>query len=366
MPELADAVRVHGPAYIAKYSSSMLPSHRRALQDILDCRTPAMGGHVFECDCCGHRHYAWHSCKNRSCPKCHTDDTQEWIGKRREELIGVPYYHVVFTVPPFLHRVARSNQNAFYSALLNCAARALIKLCADPRYLGGTTGVMAVLHTWSRTLEFHPHVHCLVPAVAVADGDSIVSGNDNFLVPVRALSKLMRGMMLDELKRTIPGIVIDRSARRADWVVFIKPAVQGSERVLEYLGRYVHRVAISNSRILSVTSEHVTFRYQDSRDLKWKTLTLTGEEFLRRFLQHVLPRGFHKVRYYGLWASANRRLRRQVQLLWPPGTQPAADVSTKPDTDAAAKACPKCEEGTMRFVARLARATRFQAPRGPP
>ena len=368
MSELADAVRVHGPAYIAKYSASMLPSHRRALDDILACRTPDMGGHIYECDCCGHVHYACHSCKNRSCSKCHTDDTREWIEKRREQLIGVPYYHVIFTVPPFLHRVARSNQTAFYSALLNCAARSLIKLCADPRYLSGTTAVMAVLHTWSRTLEFHPHVHCLVPAVAVAEDDCIVAGHDNFLVPTRALMKIMRAMMLDELKRTIPGFVADHRARHSYWHLYIKPAVQGSERILEYLGRYVHRIAISNNRILSVTDEHVTLRYQDSRTLEWKTLTLTGEEFLRRFLQHVLPRGFHKVRYYGLWAPANRSVLRRARLLRPPDSDPppAPDATPQPDTDVCTKTCPICRKGIMRFVSTFARVKDVSIPRGPP
>lgn len=363
MLELADVVRLHGPDYLQKYGSRMLPSHRRALEDILACRTPAMGGHVFECDCCGHQIHAYHSCKNRSCPKCHTEDTREWIEKRREELIEAPYYHVVFTVPSHLHEIARANQNVFYSALMSCAAHALMKLCADPRYLGGKTAVMAVLHTWSRNLSFHPHVHCLIPAVAIHKGELLGPARDNFLVPVRALSVLVRGMLLDELKDKLPDVKINWRARRAKWVVYIKPAVQGSQRVLDYLGRYVHRIAIANSRITEVTQQHVTFRYQDSSDYKWKKMTLSGEEFLRRFLQHVLPEGFHKVRYYGLWAPANRKLLHQIQLVYSsdhpssPPEKKAADCDYK---------CPRCREGTMQLVSLLFGERRELRPRAPP
>jgi hypothetical protein len=365
MPELADVVRLHGPDYIAKYGSRMLPSHRRALEDILACRTPAMGGHVFECDCCGHNVHAYHSCRNRSCPKCHTEDTQEWIDKRRSELVGVPYFHVVFTVPAFLHDTARTNQKAFYSALMNCAARALMKLCADPRYLGGKIGVLAILHTWSRTLSYHPHVHCLVPAVTIDGQQCIGHSRKNFLVPVRALSKLMKGMLLDQLEREISGFNIQRKDRRGKWVVFIKPAIQGKDRIVEYLGRYVHRIAISNSRIVSINSQHVTVRYQDSTDLKWKNLRLTGEELLRRYLQHVLPQRFHKVRYYGLWAPANRKKLHQLQLLYPDGEAPCP--STKDSSgEQANNLCPKCKEGTMRFVRRLQPEHAASTPRAPP
>lgn len=364
MPELADVVRLHGPSYLKKYGEHMLPSHRRALEDILACRTPAMGGHAFECDCCGLVRHAWHSCKNRSCPKCHTQDTAKWIEKRRDELLNVAYYHVVFTIPAQLHPIARSNQSVFYNALMYAGAQALMKLCADPRYLGGTIGVMAILHTWTRTLTFHPHVHCLVPAGSISDGYWVSSRRRRFLVPIEPLSQLMRGILLDRLHKKLPDAIIPPQACRLKWGVYIRPAVKGSENVLQYLGRYVHRIAIANTRILAVDQHEVTFRYQDSSDHKWKTLTLSGEEFLRRYLQHVLPKRFHKVRYFGLWAPANRHHLRQVQLLLPerhtcpepPKQAQASDVEAK---------CPRCLKGTMRFVAVLTRedcSVRLRAP----
>lgn len=351
MPELADVVRLHGEQYVAKFGASMLPSHRRALRDILACRTPALGGHVYECDQCRYVHYACHSCRNRSCPKCHAADTQQWIDKRREELLPVPYFHVVFTIPHELHAIARSNQSVFYSALMHSAAQALIKLCADPRYLGGLIGLMAVLHTWTRTLVYHPHVHCLVPAGAVQDGHWLPARRTNFLTPVRALSKLFQGILLAELERQMPEGKIPRGARRAKWVVHAKPAVQGSQMVLEYLGRYVHRIAISNSRIICLDEKNVTVRYQESSSRKWKLLMLSGEEFLRRYLQHVLPQGFHKVRYYGLWAPAKRPLRHQIQLSIPPAQHLSDALEPARTTDGAAEPkCPRCHQGTMHFI----------------
>lgn len=351
MPELADVVRLHGGQYVAKFGASMLPSHRRALNDILACRTPALGGHVYQCDQCRYLHYACHSCRNRSCPKCHGVDTQEWIDKRREELLAVPYFHVVFTIPHELHAIARSNQSVFYSALMYSAAQALMKLCADPRYLGGSIGLMAVLHTWTRTLLYHPHVHCLVPAGAVQGGHWLFAPRNNFLVPVRALSKLFQGILLEALGRKLSDAEIPRGARRAKWVVHAKPAVQGTQMVLEYLGRYVHRIAISNSRIVCLDEKNVTVRYQESSSRKWKLLTLTGEEFLRRYLQHVLPQGFHKVRYYGVWAPANRSLLHQIQLSIPQ-SQCLADTPDAvgvPGAQAEHK-CPRCHQGTLHFA----------------
>lgn len=356
MPELADVVRRHGERYLENHGSAMLPSHRRALRDILACRTPAMGGHVLECERCGKRHHVYHSCKNRSCPKCQAQDTRAWIDKRQGELLNTTYFHVVFTVPHQLHEIARANQSVFYGALMSVAARALEKLCADPRYLAGQIGLLAVLHTWTRTLVYHPHVHCLVPGLAVSpEGHVIFAKSPNFLVPVRALSLLMRAMLIEELERLVPGIKIPRQARRSKWVVYAKPAVQGSASVLRYLARYVHRSAITNSRILAVDSHNVCFAYQDNRDYSRKTLTLSGQEFLRRYLQHVLPGGFHKVRYYGLWSPAKRHVLRRIQLILPP--QPEQVHEACPPATAP-KLCPCCLEGTLRLVAVIAREPR--------
>lgn len=216
----------------------------------------------------------------------------------------MPYYHVIFTLPQELRGVARLHQKKLYALLMQSAAHALLKLTADPHYVGGLVGIMAVLHTWGSNLAYHPHVHCLVTGGGVsADGQQWQPARADYLVPVKALSKLFRGMLLNQIRRRLPGIQLPSSLGHKDWVVHCKPAVQGMEKVLEYLGRYIHRIAITNSRILSIDDGKVTFRYRDSRTAATKTMTLDANEFIRRFLQHVLPSRVHKVRYYGLLES---------------------------------------------------------------
>jgi hypothetical protein len=362
MPGVADAVRQFGPAYRARYDATMPPSHRRALRDLTACRTPALGGQVHGCDTCGYEHYVYHSCRNRSCAQCHGAATANWLAAREGELLPVPYFPVVFTLPAALRDLVRAHQRVCLATLMTTAAESLQALAADPHYVGGTLGILAVLHTWTRALIYHPHVHCLVPAGALApDGTTWRPARDTFLVPVRALSIRFRARFLARVKAALPGVAMPAAVWETPWVVYCKPTVQGSGAVLRYLARYVHRAAITDARIIAVTDSQVTFSYKDAQAHQWRRMTLSGEEFLRRFLQHVLPPGFHKVRYYGLWAPAAQptRLRLQHVLGAPAEALPpnaAADVaSVAPSGPAIALSpCPKCAAGTLHLVRRLA------------
>ena len=357
MPEVADIFRLHGARYLERFGQAMLPSHRRALRDLQNCRTAALGGQLYVCDHCGREHYVYHSCRNRACPKCHGKDTEAWLDSRRQELLPVAYFHVVFTIPQELRDLLRQHQKAVYPILMKAAARALMKLAADPHYVGGHIGVLAVLHTWSRTLTYHPHVHCLVPGGGLSADGQWRSARKGYLVPVKALSPIFRGIFLDLLDKALPDVAIPDSVRRQAWVVYCKPAVQGAENVLTYLGRYVHRIAITDRRILAVEDGKVTFRYQNARTHQWRTMTLTAEEFIRRFLQHVLPRGVHKVRYYGLWAPSKKaQLQRIRRRLMAETSDPAlggtsqAEEPASPQADSRHAACPFCRKGSLLFV----------------
>jgi hypothetical protein len=237
-----------------------------------------------------------------------------WLAERRQELQPVPYFHVVLTLPQELHALVRRHQQDLYDMLLRAAAQALIKLAMDPHDVGSLIGFLCILHTWPRTLTYHPHVHCLVPAGGVsADRTKGQPARTSSLVPVHALAKLFRGLLLDLVRQEGPDLIIPKVVWTKGWVVYCKPAVQGPEKVLHYLGRYIHRIALTNARLLSIDNGQVCFRYQDSQDQRWKTMTLPTHEFIRRFLQHVLPQGFHKVRYYGLWSPSHRSLLHQLQ-----------------------------------------------------
>lgn len=361
MPELAEVFARYGPAYLNRYGPSMLPSHRRAMQDIVRCRTESMGGQVFCCNHCGRQHYVYHSCRNRSCPKCHHEQTQAWLRERRQELLPVTYFHVVFTVPDQLHACLRSRQTPLYSLLMKAAARAIIRLAADPHYVGGLVGVLSVLHTWGRNLSYHPHVHCLVTGGGFDPRThEWRSARDNYLVPVKALSRMFRNIFKEVAGPLLGGLAIPPSVWREPWVVNCQPVRGRPENVLNYLARYVHRIAITNNRILTVDDGRVTFEYRDTRDQQYKQVTLQAEEFIRRFLQHVLPQGFHKVRYYGLWAPGNRRLLRQLQ--WLLASPDLAGSSPPPATNAAMElpgdphpthTCPYCGKGVLLLAGRL-------------
>ena len=359
MLEVADVLRQYGPAYLEQFAEKMPACQRRACADLRRCRTAALGGHLYQCNECGRAHYSYHSCRNRSCPKCHAGDTQAWLQQRQTELLPVPYYHVIFTLPQELRDLTRRHQKSLYGLVMQSAAQALLKLTADPHYVGGRVGILAVLHTWGSTLTYHPHVHCLVTGGGVSpDGQQWLPARDNYLVPVRALSKRFRGLVLDRLRRQFPEIPWPSSLGQKEWVVHCKPAVQGTQKVLAYLGRYIHRVALTNSRLVSIAEGKVTFRYRDSRTGRTKTLTLDAQEFLRRFLQHVLPRGVHKVRYYGLWSPSYRdALQTWQQRLAPAlapasGRPPGAAVPQTP-CPPPARPCPYCRTGTLVWVRRL-------------
>ncbi len=361
MLEVANVLSRYGDEYLRKFGDKMLPSHRRAFADILKCRTDVMGGHVFQCDKCGHRHYSYHSCRNRSCPKCHKNDTAAWLEQRHEELLNVEYYHVVFTLPQALRPIVRLHQKKLYGILMKSAAQAVIKLAADPHYIGGLIGVLCVLHTWSSSLVYHPHAHCLIPAGGIsADKKHWLPARNNYLVPVKALSKIFRGIFTEMVRKELPDIELPSSTWQKDWVVYCKPTVQGASKVLNYLGRYVHRVAITNSRIISIEDGKVIFRYKDSKNHRSKIMTLKAQEFIRRFLQHVLPKGVHKIRYYGLWSPANRKHLYKIKELLNKGdaaqhSEPQQDESSNLDKPPllAEQKCPHCKIGTLVWIARI-------------
>ncbi len=353
MIEVADVFRRYGNEYLQKFSERMPLNPRRAFKDILRCRTPVMGGHVFECNHCGKLRYSYHSCRNRSCPKCHKSDNQAWLQAREKELLPVPYYHVIFTLPHELRAFARRYQQEVYGLLIKSAADSIIKLAADPHYVGGQVGVMAVLHTWGSNLSYHLHVHCLVTGGGLSsDGRTWIPARDDYLVPVNALSRLFRGIFLDRIRRRFEDIHLPESIWQKDWVVHCKPAVQGTRTVLNYLARYIHRVAITNSRIISIDNGKVTFRHKDSSGAQVKTMTVSSEEFIRRFLQHVLPSGVHKVRYYGLWSPSNRKKLLEIQqtLTQSGNDRPERleeDVDVEVYNPLEARQCPNCQRGIL-------------------
>ena len=361
MSGLAEIVATYGKEYLNKFEGRMLPSHKRALEDILACRTEAMGGNLCECEECGYQHYAYHSCKNRSCPTCHSSDTKKWLEKREVELLPIRYFHAVFTIPSELRDIVRSNQKLLYAVLTRAAVDTLQKIGLDPKFVGCKLSMMTVLHTWTRALEFHPHVHMLVPGGGLDKDGVWRSARKKFLVPVQALSRMFRARFMKLARLALPEATFAQEVWNKEWVVFCKPTFNRARNVLRYLGRYVHRIAITNDRILSTKDSTVTFRYQESKSGTWKTMSLQGEEFLRRYLQHVLPRGFHKVRYYGILSPANRGTLKTVQLLladW----QKSKEEEKQETAEATSKSvCPCCKEGTMVIISWLPR-----KPRSPP
>ncbi len=366
---VATVVRTFGPAYAARFGAAMPAGHRRALEDLAACRTAAMGGHVTQCDTCGVEHFVYHSCRHRQCPTCHGVSTRAWLAARETELLPVPYFHVVFTLPAELRAIVRSHQRLLLGALRQTAAASLQALSADAHYLGGTVGMLAVLHTWTRTLEYHPHVHCLVPGGALAPDGTWRRARGTYLVPVRALSVGFRARFLLQCKRLLPDITIPAAVWKKPWVVYAKPTVQGADTVLRYLARDVHRAAITDARIVRVDATTVTFRYRDATACGWRTMTLSGDEFLRRFLQHVLPRGFHKVRYYGFWRPNAAATRAELQHRLAPASIPArrADGHESPPASlACAPTCTQCGQGHLYRTRRLLRASHALARMDPP
>ena len=368
MITLGDVFRRFADDYLSAHGAALLPSHGRAIADILACRTPQLGGHRWRCTKCSAEVHSYHSCKNRSCPTCHRDETERWLAARRAELLPCPYFHVTITVPAELRSVLRVNQRDGYAALMQVAAEAIVELARDRRYVGGTVGVLAVLHTWTQQLVYHPHVHCLVTGGGVStDGQSWCPSRTDYLAPTKALAVLVRGKLKAALTKRRPDLVVPDAVWRKPWVVHCTPWGAGAEAVLQYLARYVHRIAITNSRLVGLDDAGVTIRHKDRASGQWRTTRLTGHEFMRRFLQHVLPKGLHKVRYYGLWHPSRREqaaCARQLLLLDQPaaacGVTPvseanndAATGSPASGTTEAARICPCCKEGRLVQVGRL-------------
>jgi hypothetical protein len=316
--ELSDVVRRFGREYRSRYGHRMLPSHNRALADIEACCTKQLGGRMYRCGDCSESFWVYHSCHNRACPKCHAKRTQQWLAKRQAELLPCDYYHAVATVPSELRDVFRRHQKLMYGLLMRVSAEAALELCAVKRHLGALPGILSIFHSWNGQLQYHPHVHMLVTGGGVSsDGKHWEAARGKFLVPISVLSRKIAAKFRDALRKENPELfaTIPDTAWRREWVSFCKHYGRGNQAVLNYLSRYVFRTAISNARILEMDDTHVTFRWKDHGSEAWRTERILGVQFLRRFLQHVLPRGFHRCRYYGLWHSSRRDLSNRAWLL---------------------------------------------------
>ena len=355
MISLAEVLRRHWPAYEQKFGVRLLPSHRRAVKAILSCRTPALGGQLFRCEC-GKEHYAYHSCNHRACPQCGHADATEWLNRQRRRLLPVPYYLVTFTVPAQLRKTVRSQQKILYALLLQESAAALSDLARDHKDFGAQIGLLAVLQTWTRDLRYHPHVHCVVPAGGLsADALRWVRPkNCDYFLPQAALALRFRTRLKQALQQNHPEVfrLIATVAWSLDWVADVQPVGSG-EPALKYLAAYVYRTAFSTERILSDDGHHVTFSYRDRKTRDPGTVRLVPEAFLHRFLQHVLPKGFQRVRSFGwLSAAAKAKWERILALLdW---KRPAL-VATAPRPP---PHCPTCKK-PMQLVGQLPRAPPF-------
>jgi hypothetical protein len=318
--------------------------------------------------------FSYHSCGNRSCPKCHTAQTQEWLEHRQAELLPVPYFHITITAPAEPRAVLRANQRDGYSVLMQACAAGIIELAREPRYVGGTVAVLAVLHTWTQQLNFHPHVHCLVSGGGISeDATTWHPARRNFLVPIKALASLVRGKFRALLCQKCPDLVILDAAWRTRWILHVTAWGAGEQAVLDYLARYVFRVALTNARIVGLDDQTVAIQYRERKTGRRRTCRLSGGEFMRRFLQHVLPRGFHKVRYSGLWHPAQRRnatrVRRMLQLHAPPEPGPPPELVLPPPEHSGAAPipasepliCPHCHQARLVFIRMLSPHTPRQA-----
>jgi len=307
MLEVADIFRRHGAAYRARCGAGLWPVQLRAMRDIAACRTAYFGGHLQQCDHCGRQVYAYHSCRNRHCPKCHGQQTDRWLVQQQARLLPCSYFLLTFTLPAELRPLALANQKLVYGLIMRSAAAALQKLAWDPCYVGGRLGCLAVLHTWTRAMLYHPHVHMLVTGGGLsADGKLwLPVKHANYLVPGEALALIFRAKFCTALQRAGLLPQVPPQVWKKNWVVDCKPAGSGRQ-VLNYLARYIFRVAISNSRLELIDDHQVTFRYRDNRTQLLHHPTIPGEEFIRRFLLHVLPPGCAKVRYYGLFSPTSR------------------------------------------------------------
>ena len=381
--EVADIFRAAGPGYRAAHAGHLNLVQLKVMTAIENCRTAALGGHVEACEDCGHWRIAYNSCRNRHCPKCQGAAARTWLEAREADLLPVGYFHVVFTLPAEVADIAFQNKAVVYDLLFRAASETMMTIAADPRHLGARIGITAVLHTWGSAMTHHPHVHMIVPGGGLApDGTRWISSRPAFLLPVRVLGKLFRRLFLTRLIQLHQAgrlaffgssvHLIERRAflqhlapvRKKRWVVYAKPPFAGPGAVLAYLSRYTHRVAISNSRLLRFDDAGVAFRFKDYRRDgadRQRVMTLSAEEFIRRFLIHVLPRGFHRIRHYGLLASSARKaslaiIRRLLGAATPPETP---ELDERPDNR---PPCPCCG-GHMTIIEAFAR---WCQPRAPP
>jgi hypothetical protein len=375
--EVADIFRGHGRAWRRANVGHVSLGQLKVMSAIESCRTAALGGHVARCEKCAHSQISYNSCRNRHCPKCQGAMAKEWLAARQADLLPAPYYHVVFTLPAAIADIAYQNKTVIYDLLFKASAETLITIAADPRHLGARVGITSVLHTWGSAMTHHPHVHMIVPGGGISlDGERWVACRSGFFLPVRVLSRLFRRLLLERLRAAhLAGhlkffgnhaALVDPQAfatylaplRRAEWVVYAKRPFGGPQAVLAYLSRYTHRVAIANSRLIACDRAGVTFRWKDyraeGRD-RQKVMTLATGEFIRRFLIHVLPQGFHRIRHYGLLASATRadniaRARRLLDVPEAGDTNCAEATEPKP----LSQPCPCCG-GRMIIIERFQR-----------
>jgi len=367
--EVADIIRKAGDKFIERSGGSLTWAQLKVLRAIERCRTAALGGHRDQCVRCGHQAISYNSCRNRHCPKCQTNAREKWLRARERELLPVGYFHLVFSVPHALVPLICQNQKLLFDLLFNASSAALLEVAANPAHLGAAVGFLSILHTWGQTLQRHPHIHCVVPGGGLSpDHTRWIRSPPNFFLPVRVLSRVFRKQFVAGLRRAFHARQLAffgncqaltdekafaaflRTLLRQEWVVYAKPPFGGPEHVLQYLARYTHRVAISNHRLLAVDGDHVTFRWKDyAHHSKSRAMTLTLEEFLRRFLQHVLPKGLPRIRYFG-WL-ANRRRPQMLPLCRTllAATPPTVAASGNGDT---VWQCPACG-GAMRVVERL-------------
>jgi hypothetical protein len=373
---MADIFRQAGPAYRQQHADALSRGQRCVMSAIERCRTAALGGHIEQCDDCTHQRIVFNSCRNRHCPKCQSLARAQWLEDRQADLIVADYFHVVFTLPEEIAAIAYQNKAVLYEILFHATAETLRTIGADPKHLGAEIGFIAILHTWGQNLLYHPHLHCVVPGGGLsADGERWISCRPGFFLPVRVLSRLFRRLFLTQLQGAFeagrlrffntleplqePGAFARYLApvRRAEWVVYAKPPFGGPQHVLEYLGRYTHRVAISNNRLIDFVDGKVSFRWKDYRhDSRKKVMCLDAQEFMRRFLLHVLPSGFQRIRHYGFLANRYRavKLARCRRLLGEPALavkllDASLDYHERYEqlTGKSLRACPKCGHGRM-------------------
>jgi hypothetical protein len=392
--EVADVFRRYGEAYRQQHGASMSAAQRRVMTAIEVCRTAALGGHLERCDQCGYERNAFNSCRDRHCPKCQCLARAQWIEDRQAELLEVGYFHTVFTVPREIAAIAYQNKELVLGLLFRVTAETLRTIAADPKHLGAEIGFFAVLHTWGQNLQFHPHLHCVIPGGGLSpEGDRWVSCRPDFFLPVRVLSRLFRRLFLEALQTAFDGgklrffhsleplrepVAFARQLAKAkaqDWVVYAKRPFAGPQQVLDYVGRYTHRVAISNHRLLDIEADQVQFRWKDYRNGdQVKTMTLSADEFIRRFLMHVMPDRFHRIRYYGFLGNRyrNEKLAQCRRLLGmrmaerhadPPPPEKEYRERYEELTGRSLRQCPHCQQGQMVKVAILPRAL-VPSPRG--